>query len=162
MSDLNTPPKNNLAENETAPGTMPVTILLLIGGLLLTSAMMVNYTLSTNGTATFNTSALTEKWKAKLPSKENIIKASTSLRKTKKPPPVQWPELTLTGFGTGLGGKDGFAFINGESVVPDQQIDIAQEQVKIIRIEKQGVLVEYKGEMKLLTVKQTIQTLEPF
>lgn len=167
MSDLNLPQKNNTAQNEPTPGTMPITILLLVGGLLLTSAMMVNYTLGTKniyGKTTVNVSALTENLKEKI----IVMNASSSLKKEKTEEllPVQWPELTLTGFGTGIGGKDGFAFINGQSVVPGQKLNTATEEeaipVKIIKVVTQGVLVECGGEQKLLTVKATIQTLEPY
>jgi hypothetical protein len=62
-----------------------------------------------------------------------------------KPPPVEWPFIAVTGvFHTDRGGS---AILNGEIINIGDRI----EGVKLIAIEKQKVILEYKGEKQSLS-----------
>ncbi|MEN8255462.1 MAG: hypothetical protein ABFR33_08330 [Verrucomicrobiota bacterium] len=64
---------------------------------------------------------------------------------------VRWPKLKLTGFGTPSGNDSGFAIINGKHVVVGGTVNGAT----LVRILEYGVLLEYKGERKVVIVEVT-------
>jgi len=153
---------------------MLVSMLLLISGLILSSAMLMHYAQGSKKSAdkesTFDFARLTEKGKelfAKVPAAKEQEKAGN------KPPPtedaksrdsaiknffsgreggtVRWPKLKLTGFGIPSGGEVGFAIINRKHVVVGGTISGA----RLVKILEYGVLVEYKGETKTIIVEIT-------
>ncbi len=59
-----------------------------------------------------------------------------------------WPKLELTGFASGGGQR--MVFINGKMLPAGREI----AGVRIVQIGKTEVLVEYKGERRILRVDQ--------
>ncbi|MCF7847917.1 MAG: hypothetical protein K9M45_03625 [Kiritimatiellales bacterium] len=99
-------------------------------------------------------SELTETPAKKAPaSKEEEANAPASMETTgkknlfnRKKDSVNWPHLSLTGFGkTGSGG---FAIVNGKSVLLNGYIEGAQ----LIEVREHDVVMEYEGKVKYLTI----------
>jgi len=147
--------------------TMLFTMVLLIAGLLLASALMINH-LNKNRIETgedgFDFSGLLTKAKSMMeripPSQtvepetaptpqtsplDNLKKMVSSAASSEK---VRWPRLKLTGFGTSTDSRESFAIINGEHVHPGQIVD----KVQVVEVREHDVIVEYMGERKTLTV----------
>ena len=127
-------------ERGAAPGTMLVSILLLIAGLLLTSALLIDRTLARNGgglapsLAKAKKSFSVEKSSPAATAPSPAPQAETSkpgekgwfgfsLGKKKKESKVRWPRLKLSGLGKPASGETGFAIINGEQVDEGAEID---------------------------------------
>lgn len=154
-------------EAPSSPWTMLFTMLLLIAGLLLASALMINQ-LSKTGSETgdngfafsdFMTKAKSMTVPAAPPqTEEPAAEASAqtspldSLKKmvssAGSSDRVRWPRLKLTGFGTSTDAMESFAIINGEHVHPGQIVD----KVEVVEVRAHDVVVEYMGERKTLTV----------
>lgn len=177
MTESNTEPaiRKNDAETAASPGAMFTTILLLIGGLLLTSSMLIHYGMRTtdeNGESISRLIHLLETAKRKSGgilqgSKTNGSKpfpadTSSKTQDTVEKPSgfsfrnlfekggkERWPRLKLDGFGQPSKGKVGFAIINGKQIVEGGTIKGAT----VVKILDQGVLVEYKGETKTLIIE---------
>ena len=167
MSDLSTPPEiqDEIYDGQGAPspGTMLVTMLLLIAGLLLTSVLMMNYlnkTKAESGEEGFGFSELLAKAKAltvQVPPAQTmetepaqsspLENLKQMVSNTSSSDKVRWPRLKLTGFGTSTDGLESFAIINGEQVHPGQTVG----KVNVVEVRAHDVVVEYKGEQKLLT-----------
>lgn len=179
MSELsNDPPIHDepFEIEEDAPaaqGTLLVTLLLLIAGFLLSSAMLFHYgfkSLPSDGKPEFNLAA----WKAKMAATAEQLKKPEAPTQepaegkpvaagTKEKPEagginklfaphgdrVKWPKLKLTGFGSSTDGKGGFAIINGKQYHPGQMIG---DKVMVVEIRSLDVVVEYGGETRTLTV----------
>ena len=171
MTELsNTPPapENDPAVSKaSSPWIMLISMLLLIAVLILSSVMLVHYALGgTEGEAgkpSFSFAGLIEKGKALSvqpePKAEQQEPESPPVAIDTKPSEqgmkrffsgdVRWPRLKLSGFGKGSGGKSDFAIINGEKVLVNTPIN----GVMLVEVLEQGVMVEYKGERKTLTVR---------
>ena len=179
MTETNTPPPAPENDNITpasspSPGVMVVSMLLLISGLILSSAMLMHYAMDgkegTDKEFTFDFAKLMEK------GKEFSAKAQTARKQasTENAPPaamdstsgdsifrkffsrgeggtVRWPKLKLTGFGTPSSGEAGFAIINGKYIVVGSTVNGAT----LVKILDYGVLLEYKGERKTIAVEVT-------
>ncbi len=167
-----TPENDNINPKSSSPWVMLISMLLLISVLILSSAMLMHYALGekereANGSA-FSFTKLLEKGKAlaarpapkaeEQPIKEETVVAegpNSSKQGIKRFFPresqsaVRWPKLKLTGFGKGSGNQSDFAIINGEQILVGSRID----GVILVEILNQGVVVEHKGERKILTVK---------
>ncbi len=179
MIELNKEPdiRENDAEATSSPGVMLTTILLLIGGLLLTSSMLIHYGMGTtdeNGESTSGLTHLLEMAKGKPTGSPMDSEANGSATLPPASPAkaqdavdkssgfslrnlfagggnVRWPRLKLTGFGQPSRGKVGFAIINGKHTIEGGTI----KGVTLVKILDQGVQVEYKGETKTLIIEMT-------
>lgn len=183
MTELNNEPAIHENDNEELspkkPRVMFITILLLISGLLLTSTMLIHYGLAgtdkngepisglTHVMAILKSNPAPKQTDSKaLDPKQEIHQAepSTHAQKTTSTPAgfsfkdlfsrsgngnVHWPRLKLAGFGLPAEGEEGFAIINGKHVAEGSTIN----DVVLVEILKQGVVVEYKGETKILIVE---------
>lgn len=179
MTETSTPPPAPENDNITpasspSPWVMVVSMLLLISGLILSSAMLMHYAMDgqegTDKESTFDFAKLMGK------GKEFSAKAQTAEKQaaTENEPPaamdsksgdsvfkkffsrggggtVRWPKLKLTGFGIPSGGEVGFAIINGKQVVVGGTVNGAT----LVKILEYGVLLEYKGETKTIIVEVT-------
>ena len=179
MTETSTPPPapendNITPASSSSPWVMIISMLLLISGLILSSAMLMHYAMGgKEGTAkgfTFDFTKLMEK------GKDFSAKAQTTKKQatTENEPPVatdskpvdsifkkffsrggdraiRWPKLKLTGFGTPSGSDAGFAIINGKQIVVGGTVNGAA----LVRILEYGVLLEYKGERKVVIVEVT-------
>ncbi len=155
-----------LEQEEHSTWAMFLSILLLIAGFLLASALLIQQTLSANnadGEPIFQLSQLIEKGKemGSRPAAEPVASATTtneantsalaSIKQMVNLPTgetVRWPKLKLTGFGTSTDGAEGFAIINGDLIHPGE----TTRKVTLVEIRSHDVIVEYKGERKTLTV----------
>ena len=175
MTELsNTPPSpenDNTESKATSPWVMFISMLLLISVLILSSVMLVHYAMGGKDGKTdrsvFSFAALMEKGKALAAQPEpkaesqqhedqpvatNSNPSESGMRRFfsgDSSGSVRWPTLSLSGFGKGRAGQSDFAIINGEQVLVNSSV----EGVMLIEILSQGVVVEYKGEQKTLTVK---------
>jgi len=178
LSELSNEPEitDDPLEMESGPpaqGTMVVTLLLLIAGFLLSSAMLFHYGLKRvagDGAAEFNLAAWATQFasptdqpkKPQAPIKEPAPTQNTVAENAKESggggigklfggqsDRVKWPKLKLTGFGSSTDGQGGFAIINAKQYHPGQMID---EKVTVVEIRSQDVVVEYGGETRTLTV----------
>lgn len=150
-----------------SPWTMLFTMLLLIAGLLLASALMMNHMYKTNaesGEKGLDFSELVAKAKAmtdRAPPPESVepvaapAPQTSPLESLKKivssagsSDGVRWPRLKLAGFGTSADGLESFAIINGEQVHPGQTVN----KVKVVEVRAHDVVVEYMGELKTLAM----------
>lgn len=164
-------------EQAASQGTMLVTMLLLIAGFLLSSAMLLHYGFkaapSEDGRPGFDLAAFKAKKqafteqlkKAEKPEPaeaRQTTETQVATAEEKKPEPsggiklfgskgdkVRWPKLKLTGFGSSSEGSGGFAIINDKQYHPGQVID---GKAKVVEIRSQDVVVEYMGETRTLTV----------
>ncbi len=184
MIELNNEPtlheNDNDAEAASPAGVMFITILLLIGGLLLTSAMFIHYGFKGTGENGESISGLTrvlEMAKSNLASDraEQELSATTPKALPADSPAdtpdtaakpsgfnlknlfskngngsIRWPRLKLAGFGLPADGEVGFAIINGKHIIEGSTINGG---VTLVEILSYGVLVEYKGETKTLIVE---------
>ena len=170
VTDSINPPSVQKSEAETpeeqSPWIMLITLLLLIGGLLLSSAMLLHYGLqSRGGTAgsNFSLAGLMErgrdfaaKARAQTPEEPaagaplEVAPESAGIKKFFPPSngTLKWPKLKLTGFGKSVDSEGGFAIINGKQILIGNQIG----DVTLVKIRTHGVVVELKGEQKTLTV----------
>lgn len=177
MTELsNAPPipeTDKEAPQHTSPWIMLTSMLLLIAGLVLTSAMLVHYALERRSGADgsrFDLSQLLEKGKTlSAQAKARVAESSKPKAAVEEPETgkttgmgmkrffpggngaVRWPKLKLTGFGKPTDGEGGFAIINEKHVLKEQEI----AGVKLVEIRAHGVVVEYKGERKTLAVDPT-------
>ena len=173
MTDLSTPPpiqdSETVALEKHSPWVMLISMALLICGLLLASAMLFHYGLkgqagTENGDG-FDLSVLIVK------SQEFMTKSqdeasdtmpdkalsdpsakSTGVRtffSTSNDGSVKWPKLKLTGFGKSVDAEGGFAIINGKNILVGNQIG----DVTLTEIRTHGVVVELKGETRILSVE---------
>lgn len=151
---------------QTSPKTVLTTMLLLIAGLLLSSVTMLHHSSTAKGTEEkplLDVSTILEKAKTyttQLKSSEaDLANQMLEIAGPKQPgnipwfgnktSTVRWPKLELTGFGKAADHKGGFAILNGEQVLLGQLIN---RKVKLVQIRPHDVVVEYKGETKILTM----------
>lgn len=184
MTELNNEPaileNDSDTESTVSAGVMFTTILLLIGGLTLSSAMLIHYGFKGTAENGESISGLTRAWEmAKNKPSENKTGEEASLPIPQTPPadspattqaseekptgfnlkdlfskegrPIRWPRLKLSGFGLPSDGEVGFAIINGKHVVEGGMIG----DVMLLEILGHGVEVGYKGETKILIVEMT-------
>ncbi len=159
LENLSPTPENSDEPKKISPGVMLTTMLLLIVGLLLSSILLLYSALKRQGgpDAELNMEALIEQAKAhtaqprktEQPAELKPENPSTDLKQifsgnTGKT--TKWPKLKLTGFGSSAQG--GFAIINGRQVLLNESIG----PVQLVAIRSHGVIVEYMGERKTLTV----------
>ncbi len=157
---------------------MLITMLLLISVLILTSAMLMHYALEgkggAEGTDKFSFAKLLEKGKSistqlatnqqqEVRQDEPVTAAATPTPTETKstrfgfnrffggggPKSVRWPKLKLTGFGQSADGEGGFAILGGKHVMEGSEIG----GVRVVEIRTHGVVVEYKGEQKTLSLE---------
>jgi hypothetical protein len=174
VTELSNEPAITEKEHEhpekTSPATMLISMILLIAGLLLASAMLIQQAQERSGSSRTTRSgfsafiqkgkSLSSQAKANAADK-NEVRASAEEANISTTSPsrfkqffqktnhsVRWPKLKLTGFGTSSDGESGFAIINEKHIIVGQQISKAT----LIEIGVQSVVVEYKGEQKTLTV----------
>ncbi len=163
------------AERTPSTGVMLVSILLLIAGFLLASAMLIHYGLEgkpQKGCSRPGFAQTLEKVKGMVASAKPDAgtpppeqpRATVSKPKdtgTKDAGTkgffrgsrggVRWPRLELTGFGIPADGEIGFAIINGKYVVEGGEAN----GTTVVEIFEHGVRVEYKGETKTLAIDLT-------
>lgn len=151
-----------------SPWIMLTTLLLLIGGLLFSSAILVHYGMQRRGGTSDAASGFAgllaegrefaartlPQPQEKTAGEPTATAAPESLGIKKffsgsDEENVKWPKLKLTGFGKGVHLEDGFAIINGKKVMVGGQIG----DVRLVNIRTHGVLVELQGEQKTLTVE---------
>jgi hypothetical protein len=183
VTKLDTKPVLREKDNDTEPtssaGVMFTSLLLLIGGLLLTSAMLIHYGFKGTGENGESISGLTrvlemakskpvenravEETHVSAPSPPPEVAPAATLDAAAKPSgfnfkdlfskkrngSVRWPRLKLSGFGLPAEGEVGFAIINGKHVVEGSTVNGATVQ----EILAHGVRLEYKGETKTLIVE---------
>ena len=166
MSDLiNTDPmpeETPSKEISTAsPWTALFTMLLLSIGFLVTSALLIRQAFNTKnseGEPIITVSSLIEDVKTR--SATTPIAMSQNCEETsdlKEIPPdepatpatgkVKWPHLKLIGFGKSADGTESFAIINNQQVHPGEYVG----KVMLSEVRANDVIVEYKGEYKILT-----------
>ncbi len=172
--------RDNDVDAKASPGVMFTTILLLIGGLLLTSIMLIHYGLKgtdengepisgltrfveitksesvkkTANPATDAPSSPSFTTEAPVHTPPTAVKSSKFSFKnlfSKEGDSVRWPRLELNGFGLPSKGEVGFAIINGQHVIEGSTI----KGVVLKEILAHGVVVEYKNETKTLIVEMT-------
>ena len=154
------------AERTPSTGVMLVSILLLIAGFLLASAMLIHYGpggKTGNGCPMPGFAQTLEKAKGRVAPAETDAgtptpdNPPTAVSKPKdgetkgffrRSRSVRWPRLKLTGFGIPADGEIGFAIINGKHVVEGGEANGAT----VVEILEHGVRVEYKGETKTLAI----------
>lgn len=149
---------------------MLTSMILLISGLILSSAMLIHYTKKKTGStaspsfsfselfkkgktlsAQVKAKAVEEKKQAALTEEPKDTKATESGIKqffSRNNSTVRWPKVKLTGFGKSSDGESGFAIINDKHIIVGQKIS----KVTLIEIGVNSVVVEYKGERKTLAV----------
>ena len=158
MNELKNTGSQPQKEN-TERGMILLFIILLISTLLLSSSMFIYYSIPTEGQDTGKTtfslnrllekgketsSTLTKQTQQKLSETTQLLEEqSTTANNTKS---ARWPKLKLTGFGKSADGKGGFAIINGNQY----NIGEPSGKVSLIEIQAHGVLLEYKGEQKVI------------
>lgn len=157
-----------IAPEEThSPWVMLVTLLLLIGALLLSSAMLVHYAhlrrggskdsgpvlagMAEKGSAFVAKLKHQPKEEPTATTPEAVVDTTAAIMKLfpSTNDGVKWPKLKLLGFGKGVAAEDGFAIINGKQIMVGGQLG----DVKVIEIRTHGVVVELQGEQKTLTVE---------
>ena len=162
------PENDNDVPESSSPWVMLISMLLLIGLLTLSSALLMQYVVDKGGDADGNgidfagflakgkalsegiqaekepgeTPTEVQGSKASDPTVRNFFSGSSTVR---------WPKLKLTGFGSSTDEEGGFAIINGTPVLLNTYIG----DMKLVEIQAHGAVVEYKGEHKLLTVDHT-------
>lgn len=161
-------------KRNAAPGAMLVSILLLIGGLLLTSALLLDSGLA-NKESPFPSKHII--FSQTLKKTEEIIAYAKTKSANRAPIPssqastfeikgknilnfsfkekdgngVRWPRLKLSGFGKATANKTDFAIINGNRI----KIGDSIRGATLIKIVDQGVELEYQGATKILTIETT-------
>jgi len=160
-------------ERNSAPGTMLVSVLLLIAGLLLTSALLLDSGLARKGQTGKNRTGFSQtlekakgllasakaKSATRAPSPGPQAKTSKTGKKgilgfsfrEKKKSDVHWPHLKLSGFGKAAAGETGFAIINGKRIDEGSGINGAT----VVKVLDQGVELEYQGATKILAMEAT-------
>ncbi len=162
-------PENDDGQKPVSPGIMLTTMLLLITGLLLSSILMLYHAMERKDgkSPDLNLGTLLEhaKTQAAKPQKavhpakpqKTVQPAADREPKQKQPAikeilsggsekKVKWPKLKLSGFGSSADG--GFAIINNQEVFLGQNIG----KVKLVEVRHHGIVVEYMGERKTLSV----------
>jgi hypothetical protein len=178
VTETSTPPpipeNDNMTPAPSSPWVMLISMLLLISGLILSSAMLVHYAMDGKEGAAWDSffdlakqfameegEEFSARTQAKQSGSENESSASTGSNPSdlsfKKffsgggggDGTVRWPKLKVTGFGTSADAEGGFAIINGKHVLVNTFIG----EVKLVEIRTHGAVVEYKGEQKILPVE---------
>ena len=171
MSETSIPP---ISENDattperSSPWVMLITMLLLISGLILSSAMLLHYAIDMNTKDGGSRASLfdfagmfrqSREWSTKATS-EDIPDASVDEEQEAQDSAVKryfsgnsdgtvrWPKLKLTGFGKSSDAEGAFAIINGKHVL----VNTSLGEVKLIEVRTHGAVVEYRGERKILTL----------
>ncbi len=156
-------PEDQLDDAESRPsGTMLVTLVLLIAGLLLSSFMMLHYGFKAGGKKAtlpslnfselkpyqheLNQSSLQESVAQEDSSTEQDSGGISQLLASRSEK-VRWPRLRVTGFGRSSDGT-GFAIINGKQVFLGELVD---GKAKLIEVRSHDVVVEYMGETRILS-----------
>jgi hypothetical protein len=163
-------PEGTANQKACAPWSMLITLVLLILGFLLTSALLIAQTLDVHspaGRPIFEPAALLAKGKA-LATRPTLRPTTTESEPTTRTSfsklddlkkrvlsqtpatKVRWPRLTITGSGNTADGTKGYAIINGQLIHIGERID----QVMLIEVHENDVVVEYNGERKILTDAQ--------
>ena len=163
------PETDQEAPEQNSPWIMLTSMLLLIAGLILTSAMLIHYapehSSGEQDGPRSEWSQLLEKGKTladQAQAKKIENKTSTASVEKTKPgkteatgikrfftrdnSDIRWPKLKLTGFGKSADGEGGFGIINEKHILKGQEISGA----KLVEIRAHGVVLEYKGERKVL------------
>lgn len=171
MTEISNPPpvpeNDNIPPEPASPWVMLISMLLLISGLILSSAMLVHYAMNGKDSADkesfFDFAKLMEAGK-EFSTKVQIREKPTTEENESVAPidsavkkflsggengSVRWPKLKLSGFGIPSNGKVGFAIINGKHVIVGSTVSGAT----LVEILDHGVRVEYKGETKTLIVE---------
>lgn len=177
MIEPNKEPDHDIDVPTASTGLMFTTILLLISGLLLTSAMFLHYGFASTTESGESRSGLTHAWSMvknsfantpSIPAKTPTLPSPSpapqlgvadqssgfnlkNLFSKKSSSPVHWPRLKLDGFGRPSDGEVGFAIINGKHIAEGGTVSGAT----LVEIREHGVVVEYKGETKTLIVEMT-------
>ncbi len=170
LSNPPSPPENNAHSKASSPWVMLISMLLLITGLILSSVMLVYYATDNpadeSKKSSFSVAELIGKGQAlsaqSKPDRKQVepepVIADTKPAESgvkrffsgDRPEEVRWPKLKLSGFGKGSHGQSDFAIINNNQILVGTPIN----GVILVEILNQGVVVEYKGEQKILTVKR--------
>jgi hypothetical protein len=153
-------------EEERSSAIMLFTMLILTVGFSFSSMLLMNQSLqvqSAEGTPIFALADMIEKGKSlaarpilaetdmdsgsavlssPIADIKQIVMSQTSSDK------IKWPRLRMTGFGISSDGTESFAIINGDLVHPGEFAG----KVQLVEVRAHDVVVEYKGERKLLTV----------
>ena len=172
VSKTDLPPisdKDEPSDASSSSRAMLMTMLLLIAGLILSSAMMLHYAFEgeegsggiglagpeeADSTWTGDSDGSPGKDAASAPADgpayapaESAVSRFFSARDDGT---VKWPKLKLTGFGKSKDKEDSFAIINGQHVTVSNYIN----DVQLVEIRAHGAVVEYRGERRVITVDQ--------
>jgi hypothetical protein len=153
---------------------MLITMLLLISGLILSSATLVHFAMDGKEgeawEAIVNSAAgggkeFSEKMQAAGEPGEPVEEPSAATASSSSDSSimrffsggggggkssVRWPKLKVAGFGKSTDTEAGFAIINGKHVLVNNFIG----EVQLVEIRAHGAVVEYKGEQKVLSVER--------
>ena len=179
MTETSTPPpipeNDNMTPAPSSPWVMLISMLLLISGLMLSSAMLVHYAMDGKEGATWDSffdlakqlvMEDAEEFSAgtQAANKQSGAENESSVSPGSNPSDlsfkkffsgggedgtVRWPKLKVTGFGTSADAEGGFAIINGKHVLVNTFVG----EVKLVEIRTHGAVVEFKGEQKILPVE---------
>lgn len=175
MTETSTPPQipENDNPSQASPRVMLFSMLLLISGLILTSAVLIHY--ATDGQSELTWKSITDITRfvpeAKDPPAEPAAEQVAATQSTSSPSvvshstdsimkklfsgrnrddgTVRWPKLKVTGIGKSSDAEGAFAIINGKQILVNTYIG----EVKLVEIRTHGAVVEYKDEQKLLPVE---------
>ena len=166
--DLNIDTQATSENNETNSIKIIFPTLLLITGLLLSSAMFIHYGLKNAP----NSLQSLKKTKTNMASTKANITTKTQINlshyfatlktKNKKPTKkrfhhkVKWPELTVSGTMTPIKGTKVAAIINGQYISKGDEI----EGAILLSIFEKGVVLEYEGETNKLFISDTLPPIQ--
>jgi len=166
INSLTSPEDNRTEPDSAGGGRMLVTILLLICALVLTSIMMIHYSMrmqgSEEGISSFSFADLkgtgqkipmaisSDPESEAAPDDEQIVQNESINEKFGKllqsnNDQVRWPKIKVTGLGSSKGGDGDFAIINGKQLHPGQT---GKDGIKLIEVHTHDIVVEYMGEQK--------------
>jgi hypothetical protein len=172
LNEADIPPiseNNGSAAERSSPWIMVSTMLLLICGLILTSATLLHYAAGmqpnseSSGVSLLNFKGLIEhglQWSEQVkfnksqsvPDQADQEEQHSTVKRFfsgSSDETIRWPKLKLTGFGKSSDAEGAFAIINGQHVLVNTYID----EVKLVEVRTHGAWVEYRGERKFLTLQ---------
>ena len=126
-----------------------MSLLLLIAGLLMTSSMISHYLIADEGATDSEgpLATLSRYFNQDQRANQNSETDEQGFNSLLSTP---WPRMKLTGFGKSKEESGNFAIINGKKIHPGQNI---AGKVHLVEIRNHDVLVEYKGESRILTIE---------
>lgn len=152
LNNLELLSRDETTDSSTPAITMLTTMLLLTAGFILSSIMLGHY-MMTPRTENKNIHAaitlLTKTFSTEKAEKETETSNLNALF-SERDLMTHWPRLKLAGFGKSEDESSNFAIINGKKVHPGQSI---AGKVTLVEIRDHDVMVEFKGETRILTIE---------